>query len=586
VLWSSASFLAAGLALGGIHRGLPTPEAGIAVLATLAGISLVAGVLAAVLGLRHVRRLAAVTTEARRLNALLECVTDGIWESDTKGNLTYLSPALADTLEVATGPLPMAKDTTPAGREDLRNLNQIWARMARGETFRDENLKLQLASGAVRHVRLSGRPRLAPDGTLIGYIGTSADVTAETIAAHRARLAERRLGAAIDSMAEGFALFDVHDRLEMRNWRLDLMLDPTPAEAVVGRPLKDILLAAAAEPATVDAFFTQRFTNLSRPFRFKTTDNRWLQVRLALTSTNGTQTLWSDVTLQLRQEQEEEKHRRERHHTQKLEAIGTLAGGIAHEINTPVQYVGDNLAFLASAFHDIGPVLDAVATLPEGHPVRDIAARADLDFLRQEIPAALDQSVEGVQQVARMVRSMKEFAHPSAREPIAVDLHQAVETTLTVSRNEWKHVAEASVRTEGVAPAALAVPGEINQVLLNLIVNAAHAIQAAERAAGRIDITLRATDCDGRAAVQVDVADNGTGMPADIVQRIFEPFFTTKDVGHGSGQGLAIVHDIVVRKLGGTLTVDSTPGDGTCFTLRLPAAPAIEVPSTPSRATG
>jgi len=265
----------------------------------------------------------------------------------------------------------------------------------------------------------------------------------------------------------------------------------------------------------------------------------------------------------------------------KMEAIGQLAAGIAHEINTPTQYVGDNTRFLKDAFGDLLRLIEAYAELAaaaaEGRPtdepvaaVRRAAEEADLDYLREEVPQAIEQSLEGVERVAKIVAAMREFSHPGLEEKTAVDLNQAIESTLTVCRNEWKYVAETETDLDPALPLVPCLPGELNQVFLNLIVNAAHAIGEAmgdgEQAKGTIRIATRR---DGEWA-EVRISDTGPGIPEKIRDRIFEPFFTTKGVGKGTGQGLAISHSVVVEKHRGTLTFDTAPGRGTTFIIRLP----------------
>ena len=288
-----------------------------------------------------------------------------------------------------------------------------------------------------------------------------------------------------------------------------------------------------------------------------------------------------DITKRVEREQEHRALESQLLQAQKLESLGTLAGGIAHEINTPTQYVGDNLRFLAEAFDDLRPVLEGYGRLraalgedraePLGELLASLdeaVAAADLGYLQEEMPNAIAQSLEGVQQVANIVQAMKEFSHPGSKEKAEVDLNHAVENALAVSRNSWKHVAELETDLDpglGLVPCLAA---EINQVLLNLIVNAAHAMEAgaAEGRAGRLGVSSRAED--GFAVIRI--ADNGCGMPEEVQARIFDPFFTTKEVGKGTGQGLSISRDIVVNKHGGELTCESTPGEGTCFILRLP----------------
>jgi PAS domain S-box-containing protein len=253
---------------------------------------------------------------------------------------------------------------------------------------------------------------------------------------------------------------------------------------------------------------------------------------------------------------------------QKLEAIGQLAAGIAHEINTPTQYVGDNLRFLKESFGELDSVIEQLVEAG-GSPARKALDDADFEYLKEEIPRALNQSLEGVDRVAKIVRAMKEFSHP-AREKTATDLNRAIQSTITVASNEWKYVAEMEMDLDSNLPAVHCSPAEFNQVVLNIVVNAAHAISDVVgdggKGKGRIRVKTRA---DGDWAV-IEIGDTGSGMPAHVQQRIFEPFFTTKEVGKGTGQGLAIAHNVVVDKHGGTIKVASAPGAGTTFTIRLP----------------
>ena len=259
----------------------------------------------------------------------------------------------------------------------------------------------------------------------------------------------------------------------------------------------------------------------------------------------------------------------------KLASVGQLAAGIAHEINTPTQYIGDNLRFIGDALATLMPLLDRLRALAldgqmspaEREDLRQALERADFDFLLEEMPAAVGQSLEGVGQVSRIVLAMKEFSHPGEREKVAINLNRAVENTLAVSRNEWKHVAEIDLDLDAGLPDVHCLPGEINQVLLNLIVNAAHAIERA-RPGGMGRITIRTRSRDGW--IDVVVADDGTGMSDEIKERIFDPFFTTKEVGKGTGQGLAICRDVVVNKHGGRIVVDTEEGRGSAFTVSLP----------------
>jgi PAS domain S-box-containing protein len=263
---------------------------------------------------------------------------------------------------------------------------------------------------------------------------------------------------------------------------------------------------------------------------------------------------------------------------QKLESVGRLAAGIAHEINTPTQFVGDGVYFLKSAVADLQQLIvvyrDAIDSLAKGSepaPVlarlKEVEASFNTTFLDVEIPAAFERTREGVERVAAIVRAMKEFAHPDAQEQSSADINHAIETTLLVARNEYKYAARVATELAELPPVVCNV-SELNQVFLNLIVNAAHAIEAAGHHAdtGIIRISTLAA---GR-WVRIVFEDNGCGIAPENLERIFDPFFTTKEVGKGTGQGLAIARSIIVEKHGGTIDVESTVRIGTRMTLTLP----------------
>ncbi len=265
---------------------------------------------------------------------------------------------------------------------------------------------------------------------------------------------------------------------------------------------------------------------------------------------------------------------------QKLESIGQLAAGIAHEINTPTQYVSDNTRFLEKQFSNMMRVLDRYAEQidPDApakswqertEEIRTTLKEVKYDFLRQEIPAAIDQSLEGLDRISKIVRAMKDFSHPGSEEKEEADLNQAIDSTVTVCHNRWKYAADMDLELDPALPPVPCHLAEFNQVILNLVVNAADAIhEHAEGAPGGGRIVIRTAAVDG--AAEVHVSDNGGGIPDDIRENIFDPFFTTKDVGKGTGQGLAISRDIITKKHGGQLRCDTVPGEGTTFVIRLP----------------
>jgi two-component system, NtrC family, sensor kinase len=262
----------------------------------------------------------------------------------------------------------------------------------------------------------------------------------------------------------------------------------------------------------------------------------------------------------------------------KLQAVGQLAAGIAHEINTPMQFIGDNASFLRDAFDELVPIVQRFALITEilsGLPshlgqakeARALYEGADTPYLIENIPRALASTLEGVQRVSEIVRAMKELGVPQQREAQPADLNRAIHNALLVSRNEYKLVADIETDLGSLPPVTCDV-GELGQVFLNLIVNAAHAITgvvAGTASRGRIDVRTRV---EGDHAI-IEIGDSGGGIPREIQERVYDPFFTTKAVGKGTGQGLAIARSIV-DKHGGTISFDSRPGVGTVFRITLP----------------
>jgi signal transduction histidine kinase len=268
---------------------------------------------------------------------------------------------------------------------------------------------------------------------------------------------------------------------------------------------------------------------------------------------------------------------------QRLEAIGRLAAGVAHEINTPVQYIGDNVEFLRTAFDAYRDLLGYLTRLLETartcESADDLVAAveqaredADLEFLDETVPAAIAATSEGAGRVSKIVRALKEFSYPGNNKKGPVDINRALETTIGVCRNEWKLVADVVTDLEPSAPTIAGLGSELNQVFLNIIVNAAHAMGGPAGHHTGEKGTIRVSSRIDGPVIEVRISDTGSGIPEEIREKVFDPFFTTKEVGRGTGQGLAIARSVVVDKHGGEIDIESLPGEGTTVVIRLPVS--------------
>jgi len=328
------------------------------------------------------------------------------------------------------------------------------------------------------------------------------------------------------------------------------------------------------ERALCDAIGGQQPFELEGRARTGADQDIWVRVQARVYTEDGRASrilgLLSDVT-----ERKQVESRMAQ--SQKMESVGQLASGIAHEINTPTQFVSDNVRFLQSAFEDLGAALNSIRDAVAAGKDVDVKAHmdealeaADYEFLSEEVPAAITQALEGLERVTNLVRAMRDYAHPGTESKEYANLGRALQSTATVARNEWKYVASLEFGLEPDLPDVPCYLADLNQVVLNMIVNAAHAIEERYGREAEPQGTIRVgTRREPRHAV-ISIADDGNGMPEHVRERIFDPFFTTKEVGRGTGQGLAISHQVIVERHGGRIEVWSEAGQGTCMELWLP----------------
>jgi two-component system, NtrC family, sensor kinase len=269
--------------------------------------------------------------------------------------------------------------------------------------------------------------------------------------------------------------------------------------------------------------------------------------------------------------------------SQRLEAVGQLAAGVAHEISSPIQYVNDNIQFLRDGSLDVLRAIDtlnaAIRERGDAHLIAVVDALesdVDLEYLRSELPRSAESMQRGVQRIATIVGAMRQLSHPGSEKPCRADLNRTLENALEVTSSAYKYIAHVE-RELGDIPAVTCHAAELGQVFINLIINASHAMEGMPGEGVRGTLRVR-TAVDG-ADVVVSVADTGCGIPDAIRHKVFDTFFTTKEVGRGTGQGLAIARSIVVDRHHGKLTFESVVGRGTTFEIRLPIDGAADAAS-------
>jgi PAS domain S-box-containing protein len=538
---------------------------------------------------RITRELGDLTRELSRTNAELRSQTafleaqanstiDGSLVVDEHGQVLLRNQRMLDIFKVPAGILadgadqPLLAHVVTLVKDPESFLAKVrYLYDHPGETSRDE---IELKDGTILD-RYSA-PVNDKDGKYYGRIWTFRDVT------ERRRNEEdlRQLSVVVDQSPASIVITDSQGNISYVNRKFTQITGYAPEEAIGANPrllksgyVSDDVYRNLWKVITSGGEWRGELCN-----KKKNGELFWESATISpITNAKGSICHFLAIKEDITERRSIESQLRQ---AQKLEAVGQLAAGIAHEINTPTQFVTDNLTFLRDACKTIHALLEQYRNVVHGEPgktvdplVRSKLEQADrdsdLDFLIQEMPSAIEQALEGAARVAKIVRAMKEFSHPDSTEKALADLNKAIDTTITVARNEWKYFADVETVYDSNLPPINCHLGEVNQVILNLVVNAAHAIKDKIRDGekGLITISTRGKDD----VVEISVTDTGMGIPESIRSRVFDPFFTTKDVGKGTGQGLALAYTVIVKKHGGKIWFETEAGRGTTFFLQLPA---------------
>jgi PAS domain S-box-containing protein len=456
--------------------------------------------------------------------------------------------------------------------------------VARGERISGHESEARTKDGRTIPISLAASSIIDANGTIIGLACIAQDISARRSYEDALRASEERFRSLVQKSSDLTLVCDADGALTY--------VSPA-SEGILGIENVQVAERTIGELVHPDdqAVFHQRLRSIlanggegpTLECRVARGDGSYIWAEATVTDLLNDPAV-QGVVINLRDVSDRRRLETQLRHAQKMESVGQLAAGIAHEMNTPIQFVGDNVRFVQEAVHDLGRVLDAYR---EASLAADPAAalaecgrvetEVNAAFLAAEMPEAIEQTLEGVDRVATIVRAMKGFAHPSTEEKAPADLNQAIRNTVVVANNELKYVADVVLELADLPPVWCHL-GDVNQVILNLVVNAAHAIRDLVGDSGqRGRITIR-TAQDGD-SVTIDVIDTGMGIPSNIADRVFEPFFTTKPVGVGTGQGLALAYSLVHDRHSGSITFASVPGAGTTFTVRLPVAPSARASS-------
>jgi PAS domain S-box-containing protein len=529
----------------------------------------------------------------QQYRSIFDNALEGIFQVSVDGKILTANPAMALILGYQSPAALMREvhDLRTCIRTGPAHRDSLFRRLGHGKNVENFEIQVVNAAGKVLWLNLNARPAFDEQGKLKVIEGIAEDIT-------KRKEAEENLSR-------------YHDRLEQTVQRrtAEVVENQAFLQEVLEGIQAAVIVINRETQAVVDCnAITEKLLGYDK--QTLTNDTKVLFTTNILHQENGGEIIDRELIVQRRNGEcipvlrnvldvvykgntaqaiilfditERKALERQVNMAQKLQSIGQLAAGIAHEINTPIQYIGSNISFLSESFNQLFETNNLYRVLMDkarsgedvSKEIEEVSHHIeglDLQFLLEEIPHAVNESLSGINQVSSIIKAMKQFAHPEQDSLSQVDINRTLEQTATISKNEWKYVADLQFDLDSSNPEVAGYPGPLNQVFLNLVINAAHAISEKKRKNDPKGQILIRTRSDGTAVI-ISISDTGCGIPESIIDKIFDPFFTTKAVGKGTGQGLSIAYSIIKEKHRGTINVESKVGKGTTFTIRLPLKP-------------
>lgn len=526
--------------------------------------------------------------------SLLNNIPDFIYYKDTYGKFLRVNLAFAKWMGYENPDEIIGKTDYDFFEKELAdtyaNIEKKITSTGKGILNFDEYNKT--ISGKESWVITSKLPLKDEEGNIIGILGISRDITERKLLEKTLWSEKEELKITLKSVGDAVITTDKDRRITLFNKKAEDITGFSQDESL-NKPLFEVFVLIETKPDsthinTFKLLSDQNLLGKENQATLITKNKEQKIISYNASAIISPDNEFSGYVIVFRDITNLRKQEAQRALSQKMESIGQLAAGISHEINTPMQFIGDNIRFLQDAFNDLYLLLNLVDECQKNYTnntniddfldkIDELKQNIDYDFIKEEIPNAINQSLEGVEKVRKIVLAMKDFAHPGVKTKSFSNLNRGIEVTATISKNEWKYYADLELDLDPDLPFVYCSLDEINQVILNMIVNSAHAIKEkidkGKQEKGKITIKTYKENNDAI----IIISDTGSGIPDNIKDKIFDPFFTTKEVGKGTGQGLAIAHDIIVNKHKGKIEVESVVGKGTTFKIFLPISTENEI---------